>query len=41
MSEKWIVILSCWIICAVVAIVTKAPVIMLIPAIGTFLAVAE
>jgi hypothetical protein len=41
MTEKWIVMLIIWVICGIVAIWTKAPAIMWIPAIGTLLAVGK
>ena len=37
-SQTWIVVLVIWAICAVVAICTKTPQVMVIPAIGTLLA---
>jgi|APSaa5957512576_1039674.scaffolds.fasta_scaffold615320_1 hypothetical protein len=38
MSEKWKVMCIIWTVCGVVAILTQAPAILMIPAVGTLFA---
>ena len=38
MTEKWKVMCIIWVVCGVVAILTQAPAILMIPAVGTLFA---